>query len=41
MDRGGTFLGSVVLAPSAGAPPTSNGRPFNLALALLAKGGCA
>ncbi|KAG2491495.1 hypothetical protein HYH03_010073 [Edaphochlamys debaryana] len=38
MDRGGTFLGTVHLAPSAGAPPTSNGRPFNLALALLAKG---
>ncbi len=38
MDRGGTFLGSVTLSPSAAAPATASGKPFNLALALLSKG---
>ncbi|KAG2441222.1 hypothetical protein HYH02_010066 [Chlamydomonas schloesseri] len=38
MDRGGTFLGSVVMAPGAAGPATASGKPYNLALALLSKG---
>ncbi len=41
MDRGGTFLGTVVLVPqqqaSSGAAAAA-AKPFNLALALLSKG---
>ncbi|KXZ48282.1 hypothetical protein GPECTOR_29g59 [Gonium pectorale] len=36
MDRGGTFLGSITLAPQQGAPAAA--RPYNFALALLSKG---
>ncbi|EFJ43941.1 hypothetical protein VOLCADRAFT_95870 [Volvox carteri f. nagariensis] len=41
MDRGGTFLGSVVLVPQQqqqGGGAAASARPFNLALALLSKG---
>ncbi|GLC57824.1 hypothetical protein PLESTB_001270800 [Pleodorina starrii] len=42
MDRGGTFLGTVVLVPQpqagGAAASAASARPFNLALALLSKG---